>query len=119
MGHFVLSHKEKTNEREGQGRNRNRNVSEKAEEIKPSSSTLTCYKALPNCKPISVGRPGHLGYTTSSPHPTTSLPACRANTVREKERTVDRLFFPKLCYIFVIQYKESFIHSNNNGEINI
>ena len=53
-------------EREGQGRKRNRNESEETEEIK----TFPLYpyplqgkQALPNCKPISAGRPGDLRYT--------------------------------------------------------
>ena len=67
MGHFVSSPREREkrdrrgDEREGQGRKRNRNESEETEEIE----TLPLYpyllqgqQALPNCKPISVGRPG-------------------------------------------------------------
>ena len=61
-------------EREGQGRKRNRNESEETEEIK----TFPLYhyplqgeQALPNCKPISVGRPSDVRYTAPSHHPTT------------------------------------------------
>ena len=28
-------------------------------------------QALPNCKPVSAGRPGDIRYTTSLPHPNT------------------------------------------------
>ena len=47
-------------EREGQGRKRNRNESEETEEIKTFPLypyPLQGQQALPNCKPISVGRP--------------------------------------------------------------
>ena len=30
-------------------------------------------EALPNCNPISVGRPGDVRYMTPSPHPTTPI----------------------------------------------
>ena len=82
-GHFVSSPREREkrdrresrgDEREGQGRKRNRNESEETEEIK----TFPLYpyplqgsQALPNCKPISVGRPGDVRYTAPSHHPTT------------------------------------------------
>ena len=81
-GHFLSSPREREkrdrrerggDEREGQGRKRNRNESEETEEIK----TFPLYpyplqgQALPNCKPISVGRPGDLRYTAASHHPTT------------------------------------------------
>ena len=55
------------------------NESEETGEIKkPSPSTLTCYmlqgqQAFPNCKPISVGRPGDVKYTTRLSHPTTRI----------------------------------------------
>ena len=78
MGHFVSSPRERGkrhrrdrrgDEREGQGRKRNRNESEETEKIKTFPSSFTCYKdsmqALPNCKPISVGRPGDARYTTT------------------------------------------------------
>ena len=58
-------------EREGQGSKRNE--SEETEEIKTPPSTpdlLQGKQALPSCKPISIGRPGDVRYTTSSPHPT-------------------------------------------------
>ena len=75
MGHFVLSPREREkrdrresrgDEREGQGRKRKMNESEETKEIKHSPSTLTCCKkqALPNCKPISDGRPDDARYTT-------------------------------------------------------
>ena len=84
-GHFVSSPREREkrdrresreNEREGQGRKRNRNESEETEEIK----TFPLYpyplqgsQALPNCKPILVGRPGDVRYTAPSHHPTTPV----------------------------------------------
>ena len=70
MGHFVSSPREREksdrrdsrrDEREGQ------NESEETEEIKIFPTypyLLQGYQALPNCKPISVGRPGDVRYTT-------------------------------------------------------
>ena len=40
-------------EREGQRRKRNRNESEKTEEIKNSSNTITCYKDSRPCSTVS------------------------------------------------------------------
>ena len=60
-------------EREGQGR---KNESEETEEIKTSPLypyPLQGSQALPNCKPISVGRPGDVRYTAPSHHPTTPI----------------------------------------------
>ena len=83
-GHFVSSPREREkrdkresrgDEREGQGRKRNRNESEETEEIKTFPLypyPLQGYQALPNCKPISVGRPSDVRYTAPSHHPTTS-----------------------------------------------
>ena len=48
------------------------NESEETEEIKTfplNPYLLQGQQALPNCKPISVGRPGDVRYTTSLPHP--------------------------------------------------
>ena len=82
-GHFVSSPREREkrdrresrgDEREEQGRKRNRNESEETEEIKTFPLypyPLQGWQALPNCKPISVGRPGDLRYTAPSHHPTT------------------------------------------------
>ena len=76
VGHFVSFPREREkrdgrgDEREEQGRKRNRNENEETEQ-KHSLSTLTCYKALPNCKPISVGRPGNTIFTTPLHHQTT------------------------------------------------
>ena len=53
---------------------RKMNESEGTEEIKTFPIypyLLQGQQALPNCKPISVGRPGNVRYTTSLPHPTT------------------------------------------------
>ena len=67
MGHSVSSPREREkrdsrrDEREGQGRKMSRNVSEETEEIKTFPLypyLLQGQQALPNCKPISVGRPG-------------------------------------------------------------
>ena len=82
VGHFVLFAREKGekrrdssgNEREGQGRKRNRREREETEEIK----TVPLYpyllqgqQALPNCKPISFGRPSDERYMKLSPPPAT------------------------------------------------
>ena len=53
---------------------RNRNESEETEEIKtspPYPYLLQGQQALPNCKPISAGRPSDIRYMTPSHHPTT------------------------------------------------
>ena len=83
VGHFVSSPREREkrdrrdssgDEREEQGRKRNRNESEETEEINTFPLypyLLQGWLALPNCKPISVGRPGGVRYTTPLPHPTT------------------------------------------------
>ena len=80
VGYFVLSPREREkrdrkDEREGQGRKRNRNESEKTEEIKtfPLPSPATRIAGLAQLKPISVGCPGDIRYTTPSHHPTTPL----------------------------------------------
>ena len=83
VGHFASSPREREkrdrrnsrgDEREGQGRKREMKESEGTEEI----TTFPIYpfllqgqRALLNCKPISVGRPGDKSYRTPSPHPTT------------------------------------------------
>ena len=70
-------------EREGKGRKRNRNENEKTEEIKTFPPLypylLQGLQALPNRKPISVGCPSDLSYTTPLHHPTT--PICPKKTV--------------------------------------
>ena len=83
VGHYVSSPREREksdrrdsrgDEREGQGRKRNRNESAETVEIETFPLypyLLQIWQALPNCKPISVGRPGDVSYTTLSPHPTT------------------------------------------------
>ena len=72
-GHFVSSPREREkrdrrdsrgDERGGQGRKRNRNESEETE-IKTFPLypyLLQGQQALPNCKPISAGRPGDVRY---------------------------------------------------------
>ena len=60
------------NERKEQGRKRNMNESEETEEMKTSPLypyLLQGLQALPNCKPVSVGRPGDVRYKTPSHHP--------------------------------------------------
>ena len=86
VGHFVPFPREREkrdrrdrrrDKREGQGRTRKRNESEETGEIKTSPLypyLLQVYQALPKRKPISVGRPGDVRYTTPSPHPTTPRP---------------------------------------------
>ena len=85
MGHFMSSPREREKrdrrdsrgvEREGQGRKREINKSEETEKI--TTFPLYLYllqgeQALPNCKPISVGRPSIVRYTTPLPHPTTPV----------------------------------------------
>ena len=74
VGHFVSSPRERekrdrVDEREGQGRK-----SEETEEIKTFPLypyLLQGQQAFPNCKPISVGRPGDVRYAAISPHLTT------------------------------------------------
>ena len=79
MGHFVSSPREREkrdkrdsrgDEREGLGRKRNRNESEEIRMFPQNSYLLQGKQALPNCKLISVGRPGDVTYTPSH-HPTT------------------------------------------------
>ena len=78
MGHFVSSPKEREkrdrrdsrgDQRERQGRRKNRNEREETEEIKTSPLypyLLQGQQALPNCKPISDGRPSDVGNTCLS-----------------------------------------------------
>ena len=77
VGHFVSSHRErekrdsKGDDWEGQGE-RKMNKSEGTEDIPPPYPyLLQGQQALPNCKPISVGRPTDVRYTPPSHHPTT------------------------------------------------
>ena len=71
VGDFLSSPKERgtrarresRDEKEGQGRQRNRNESEETEVIKTFPLyhyLLHGWQALPNCKQISVGRPGNV-----------------------------------------------------------
>ena len=83
VGHFVASPKEREkrdrrdsrgDESEGQGRKRNKNEREETEEIKTFATTLTCYKDSKPCPIAStVGHLSDARYTTSLPHPTTSI----------------------------------------------
>ena len=91
VGHFVSSPRERENrrdsrrdEREGQGRKRNRSESEETDKIKTFPlypHLLQGQQALPNCKPISVGRPGDVRYTTPSHHPTIPIEEFQMATV--------------------------------------
>ena len=82
VGHFVSSPREREKSerkiveeiKERDREERNRNESEETEKIKIFPIypyLLQGQQALPNCKPISVGRPGDVRYTTPSHHPTT------------------------------------------------
>ena len=81
VGHFVSSPREREKRdrkdcrwKREQGRKRNRNEREETEEIKAFALhpyQLEGEQALPNCKPISVGRLGDARYMTPSHHPTT------------------------------------------------
>ena len=80
VGHFVLSPKEREkrdrrdssgDEREGQGRKRIRNESEETRIKKKTYPLYPCPGLAQLYKPISVGRPGEIRYTTPSQHPTT------------------------------------------------
>ena len=65
-------------EREEQGRKRNRNESEETEEIKTFPLypyLLQGQQALPNCKPVSAGRPGNAQDTQHLRTPTLHLPS--------------------------------------------
>ena len=81
VGHFMFSLREREkrdrrdireDEREGQARKTKMNESEETEVIK-TFPILTSLQALSNCKPISVGCPSNIRYTTRLPHPTTPL----------------------------------------------
>ena len=99
VGHFVSSPREREkrdwgdsrrDEREGQERQRNRNEIEETEEIKTSPVypyLLQGYQVLSNCKPISVGRPGDVSYTTPSHHPTTPNPFDIKNKTKQNTHT--------------------------------
>ena len=71
VGHFMSSPREREkrdsrrDEREGQRRKRNSHESEETEEVKTFPLHLYLLQgqlALPNCKPISVGRSGYVRY---------------------------------------------------------
>ena len=77
VGHFVLSPRERRKDIEEiieEMKERDREEESKGtEEIKAFPLypyLLQGQQALPNCKPISVGRPGDKSYRTPSPHPT-------------------------------------------------
>ena len=80
VGHFVSSPRvrekrdgrdSRGDEREGQGRKRKMNENEETKEIKTFLlyDLLQGQQALPNCKPISAGRPGDARYMTPLSHP--------------------------------------------------
>ena len=61
---------------------RKMNESEETEEIKTfplNPYLLQGQQALPNCKPLSVERPGDVRYTTPLLHPTTPWQAIKVN----------------------------------------
>ena len=101
MGHFVSSPRvrekrdrrdSKGDKREGQDRKRkmNENEKKKIEEMKTFPLypyLLQGQQALPNCKPISVGRPGDIIYTTPLPHPTTPFVSLATHRVPAKTLT--------------------------------
>ena len=82
VGHFMSSPRERekrdrrdsrADEREGQQRKRKMNESEETEEIITSSHypyLLQAQQGLPNCKPISVGRPSDVRHSIPLLHPT-------------------------------------------------
>ena len=85
LGHFVSYPREREKrdrrdsrgeERDGLGRKKKMNENEGIEEKEtfPLYPYLQRQQDLPNCKPISVGCPGDIRYTTPLPHPTT--PPC-------------------------------------------
>ena len=112
VGHFVLSPREREkrdrrdsrgDERDGQGRKRNRNESEETEEIKTVplySYLLQGLLALPNCKPISVGGPGDVTYTTPSPHLRTH-PSNHSSPLTQKSEFVADDILKKILKQFI------------------
>ena len=102
VGHFVSSPREREkidrresrgDEREGKGKKREMKENEGTEEIitsppppPPHTHThpylLQGQQPLPNCKPISVGRPGYQSYRTPLPHPAT--PTFRSDNANAK-----------------------------------
>ena len=82
VGHFVSSRREReTRDRRGDEERdrgeRKMNNSKETEEIKTPHFypyLLQGQQALPNCKPVSVGRHGDVRYTTSLPHQTIPTP---------------------------------------------
>ena len=90
VGHFMSSptkmekRDRRGDEKERQGRKRKMN--ESVEEIKTSPPLypylLQGKQALPNCKPVSVGRPGDTRYTTSLPLPTIPRPTKMYSQIR-------------------------------------
>ena len=82
--------KEIVEEIKGQGRKRNRNESEETAGIKTFPLypyLLQGQQALPNCKPISVGRPGDVSYTTHLPHLTTPHTSGGFSAILTRETT--------------------------------
>ena len=84
------------------------NESEETEEIK----TFPLYpyllkgkQALPNCKPISVGRPSDIRYTTPLPHPTTPMAILEARFILD----VYRVYKRKLIHDSAHSSNKSFI----------
>ena len=105
MGHFVSfpREREKREEiveeiKERDRGERNMNESEETKEIKTFPSTLTCYKdnrPFPTVKPISVGRPGDVRYTTPLPHPTTPFLWLKIGRSFGERKLIPFLFTPQ------------------------
>ena len=91
VNHFVSSPREREKrdrrdsgggETAGKGRTRKMNEREETEGIKTFllyPYLLEEYQPLPNCNPVSTGRPGDAGYTTSLPHTPPPTPHPLAN----------------------------------------
>ena len=81
VGHFVSSLRERRREieeiveemKERDRGERKMNESEKKKRNNRRNKSIPPGQALPNCKPISVGRPSDVRYPTSLPNPTAPL----------------------------------------------
>ena len=88
------------------------NESEETEKIKTFPLypyLLQEYQALPNWKPISVGRPGDVRYTTHLPHPTISdfsITIYVAGTYIHKKRLDEALLIIAFIICFVNKLKQ-------------
>ena len=96
VGHFVSSPRKREkrdsrgDEREGQGWKRKRDEREEIKTFPLYPYLLQGEQALPNYKPISVGHPSDVRYTTPSPHLTTpgfSLKHSKADNLNETSKS--------------------------------